>query len=428
MATKAKAAATAAKAIAKLTNAQLWDAVRKESPTFASHTAAATKELFTEKGFAQLTATNTQILNEFFNLSIRVALNVVNISHAKDPLAEAGFGEAFEQPFGGITQRMAVNSIKPVSPAYKNLVDGQSVDPFVVRKQVMNERFYEQNFDYQSFITLQDFNLKQIFISEYGVSELVAGVMEGLQNGWTIQRYENKLEVLNAALNDTSLKKTQQIGVEYSGTWTDETLKSFLLTVMNTISAMTVPAQTSAFNMAGFASNQDKSRLKLLVRAGFLNALRVRTLAGTFNPEQLNLDVDIVEVENFGGITYALAPAAEGGTTTPLYEVYNGYGEMIGLNTTADATTAAYQPGDADVIAVDLNADVIAILADKGFMFETLQNDYTVEAIHNPRGKYDNYWASAPNNGIHYDRVYNVVVFVATKTEPEPEPTPAPAE
>lgn len=416
MATKAKAAVTAARAIAKLTNAELWDAVRKESPTFASHTSKATKELFTEKGFAQLTATNTQILNEFFNLSIRVALNVVNISHARDPLADAGFGEAFEQPFGGVTQRMAVNSIKPVSPAYKNLVNGQSVDPFIVRKPEMNERFYDQNFDYQSFITLQDFNLKQIFISEYGVSELVAGVMEGLQNGWTIQRYANKLEVLNAALNDTNLKDTQQIGVNYTGTWTDATLKEFILSVMNTVSAMTVPAQTSAFNMAGFSSTQDKSRLKLLVRAGYGNALRVQTLVGAFNPDQLNLGIDVIEVEHFGGITYEHADSAGG--TAPLYEVYNSFGEMIGLALTQGATEAQYQPGDPDVIAVDPNADTLAILADKGFMFETMQNEYTVEAIHNPRGKYDNYWASAPNNGIHYDRVYNFVAFVANAETP----------
>lgn len=405
MATRTNAAVLAA--IPKISNVDLWNAVRKYSPTFASHTAEATKDLFTERGFAELTNPDAKILNEFFQLSIRVALQQVNISHAQDPLAEAGFGEAYEQPFGGITQRMAVNSIKPVNPAYKNLQDGQSVDPFIVRKPEMNERFYEMNFDYQSFITLQDFNLKQIFISEYGVSELVAGVMEGLQNGWTIQRYTNKLQVLNAALNDPELKSTQQIGVDYAGEWTDESLKAFLLVVMNIVTMMTVSAQSSAFNMRGFSSTQDKSRLKLLIRAGYGNALRVQTLAGTFNPEMLNLGVDVVEVEHFGGITYQLS----GGT--PLYPAYNSLGEMIGLNEAEDQTTATHQPGDADVVAIDPNADVVAILADRGFVFETMQNEYRVETIHNPRGLYDNYWASAPNNGIHYDRLYNFVVFKA---------------
>lgn len=395
------------KAIAKISNRELWDAVRKYSPTFRSHTAEATAELFTAKGFAQLTNPDAKILNEFLQLSIRVALQQVNISHAKDPLAEAGFGEAYDQPFGGITQRMAVNSIKPVSPAYRDLQDGQSVDPFVVRKPAMSERFYDANFDYQSYITLQDFNLKQVFISDYGVSELVAGVMEGLQNGWTIQRYANKLAVLNAAINDTALKPTQTITIDHSGTWTDADLKSFILSVKNVITSMSVTAQTSAYNMAGFASTQDKSRLKLLIRAGFKNALAVETLVGAFNPDQLSLGVDVIEIENFGGITYQTSAGAA------LYPVYSPAGEMIGLATTQGAQAAEYQTDSADVVSIDPNADVIAVLADQGFVFETLQNDYRVEAIHNPRGLYDNYWASAPNNGIHYDRVYNMVRFVS---------------
>lgn len=395
------------KAIAKISNADLWNAVRKFSPTFRSHTAEATAELFTEKGFAQITNPDAKILNEFFQLSIRVALQQVNISHAKDPLAVAGFGETYNQPFGGITQRMAVNSIKPINPAYKNLQDGQSVDPFIVRKPTMSERFYDQNFDYQSFVTLQDFNLKQVFISEYGVSELVAGVMEGLQNGWTIQRYANKLEVLNTAINDAQLKATQQVTVNYTGTWTDAALKEFILAVMNVITSMTVSAQSSAFNMAGFASTQDKGRLKLLVRAGYTNALRVQTLVGAFNPDQLNLGIDVVEVEHFGGIKYQTSAGAA------LYPVYSANGEEIGLATTSGASEAEYQTDSPDVVAIDPNADVLAVLADSGFMFETMQNEYRVESIHNPRGLYDNYWASAPNNGIHYDRLYNFVVFSA---------------
>ena len=398
---------TIIKAIAKISNADLWNAVRKFSPTFRSHTAEATAELFTEKGFAQITNPDAKILNEFFQLSIRVALQQVNISHAKDPLAEAGFGETYNQPFGGITQRMAVNSIKPINPAYKNLQDGQSVDPFIVRKPTMSERFYDQNFDYQSFVTLQDFNLKQVFISEYGVSELVAGVMEGLQNGWTIQRYANKLEVLNTAINDAQLKATQQVTVNYTGTWTDAALKEFILAVMNVITSMTVSAQSSAFNMAGFASTQDKGRLKLLVRAGYTNALRVQTLVGAFNPDQLNLGIDVVEVEHFGGIKYQTSAGAA------LYPVYSANGEEIGLATTSGASEAEYQTDSPDVVAIDPNADVLAVLADSGFMFETMQNEYRVETIHNPRGLYDNYWASAPNNGIHYDRLYNFVVFSA---------------
>ena len=392
-------------AVSKMTNVEMWNAARKESPTFASHTSKATNETFTEKGYAEITRLDKSILNEFFSLSIRVALNKINVSEAQDHLAEKGFGEVYDNPWGGVIQRIAVDSIKPVNPAYKNLQDGQSVDPFVVRKPKTYERFYEQNFDYQSFITLQDFNLKQIFISEFGVSAFTAGILQGFENGWIIQKYVNKLQVLNDALHDDEIKPTQVVGINYSDTWTDEELKEFLLSVMNTITMMSICAQSSAFNMAGFSSRQDTSRLKLLVRAGFKNALKVRTLLGAFNPEQLNLGIDIIEVEHFGGITYQL------NTGTPLYPAYDQFGVEIGLNEQEKQLVATHQMNDPDVVAIDPNKDVVAILADKGFMFETYQNNYNVEDIRNPRGKFENMFADAANNSIHYDRNYNFVVY-----------------
>ena len=62
----------------------------------------------------------------------------------------------------------------------------------------------------------------------------------------------------------------------------------------------------------------------------------------------------------------------------------------------------------------DPNADVIAVLADKGAVFTQMQGQYSVEPIRNPRGKYTNYWASlAGDNGIYTDYNYNWVVFTA---------------
>ena len=52
---------------------------------------------------------------------------------------------------------------------------------------------------------------------------------------------------------------------------------------------------------------------------------------------------------------------------------------------------------------------MIAIIADKGWLFESIQNPYRVEPIRNPAGLYQNYWASAPNNAILVDALYNVV-------------------
>lgn len=391
-----------------ITNLSLAQMLLKIYPAFSSHTAAVTAKTFTDAGFEQLTQYDPTFVNDFYGLSMRVWLNIINMSHAKDPLAEADFGEYYDMPFGGIIQRMSVDSIKPISPAWKGLKNGDSPDPFVVRKPTTHERFYKQNFDYASLVTVpDDFQMKQIFINEYGMSEYMAGIFEGLQNGYTVQVYLNKLEALNAALNSTTtpLKDTQVVGVTFADASnpTDAELKDFILSVLNTVSAMTVGPQTGDFNAAGFNSTQDKSRLRLLVRLGYKNALRVKTLVGAFNKEELGIGIDVVEVSNFGG----LKATSDG--TTPVYPVYSSLGEVIGYNTTEGASTATI---NTDAVQwVDPNANVYAVLADKGVIFECRQNPYTTEPIRNPRGRYTNYWASSPNNTIAYDANYNLVVF-----------------
>lgn len=389
-------------------NTELWNMLRKVYPNFAGITSDATADMFTQNGYEKIKNFNSTALNDFFGLTLRVWLNVVNLSHAKDPLEAAGFGEYFDQPWGGYIQRMSVDSVKPISPAYKGLKDGDSPDPFVVRKPTTAERFWKQNFDFASLITMPDeFQYKQMFVSEYGMSEYMAGIMEGLQNGYTLQAYANKLEALNAAINstDTPLRATQKIDVAIDSDGTDEQYKKFILSVMNLVEAMTYAPQTGDFNAMGYKSTQDTTRLKLLLRMGVANAIKVKTLVGAFNPGNLALPVDVIPVANFGG----LIPYKEAALTTRLYPVYDALGAMVGYAEQESATTATV--GEDAVYWKDPNESVVGVVADKGLVFECRQNPYTVETIRNPRGLYTNYWAASPNNTVACDPLYNMVVI-----------------
>lgn len=104
-----------ANAAPRFTNAEIWNVIRAKFPNFASHTSEGTAELFSERGFEALKQSDPTALNDFFGLSIRVYLNLVNISHATDRLADVGFGESFQTPYGGMIQRLATYSIKPIS-------------------------------------------------------------------------------------------------------------------------------------------------------------------------------------------------------------------------------------------------------------------------------------------------------------------------
>lgn len=400
--------------MADMTNAKLWDYIRSKFPQFASHTSKGTAELFTERGFEQLKAGDyPNALNDWFNLTLRVFLQQINVSRAIDQLEANGFGEYYDQPLGGFIQRLSVDSIRPVSPAYKGLTNGSSVDPFVIRKPKIGERFWRSNFDFQSLLTMvDDFQMKEIFISEYGMSEYMGGLMQALQNGYTVQLYENKLEALNAGINsvDNPLQDTQKMDVTLSADPTSAELAQFILAVRNTVDAMTLGPQSSAFNAMKFNTLQDKSRLRLLLRPGIKNAIAVKLLANSYNIEELNLPIPVIEVPNFGGLeAYASYDEQTGTYSDKLYPVYDTLGTFIGFNTVADQTTVTVKEDEA--YWKDPNADIIGMIADKGYLFNSVQNPYRVEPVRNGRGLYTNFWASSPNNTIAVDHLYNMVVL-----------------
>ena len=400
--------------MAIMSNSQLWDYLREVNPSFASHTSKATAELFTERGFEALKREDIAAIDDFFKLSIRVAFQKVDISQARNPLEDSGMVEVYDTPNGGYVQRIAVDSIKPVSPAYINLSDGDSPDPFVVRKPKSTERFFQQNFSYQSFISIQEVMVKKIFLEEYGMAAYIAGIMKGLQNGYTIQRYENILQALNTALNstETPLRNAQDVAIK-SWTGSEANLRDFVLMMKDIATSMEVSPQTDAFNANAFATAVRASDHVLLVRAGLKNRIEVMLEVGAFNPDRLALPFEVKEVESFGGVYYTGTVSGTSGTR--IYPAVDRFGAKVdGKWTLAEGGSEADAVEVSDIVAVDPNADVIAVIAQKGVIFENIQTGYTLRPIFNPRGIYTNYWADAANNSVCYDSNYNLVRIRAT--------------
>lgn len=391
-----------------ITNKEIMAGVIAKFPNVSNHSSKVGLELLTEKGYDDITEYEPNLVNDFFGLMLRVYLSIINISHAKNPLEEQDFGEYFDMPYGAITQRMAIDSVKPISPQYKNLKNGDSPDPFVVRKPNVSERFFPVNFDYASLITIpDDFQMKQIFIQENGFDTFMAGIMEGLKNGYVIQNYTIMRDSLNAVLNNKNHPPlpTQKIQFNFSDVPTDDEMRAFILTIKDIVSTMRIAPQTGAYNAFGYKSTQDISRLRLLVKPGLKNRIETMLYPYAYNSNTLQLPIKIVEVPDFGG----LEPYKEEGFTTPLYPVYDKLGEQIGYSSTKGASEV--EVGNDAVFWKDPNAGVYAMIADKGLVFTMRQNPYRVEPIRNPRGLYTNFWCSSPNNGVHVDMLYNWIAI-----------------
>lgn len=398
------------KEIEGIPNAEFWNLARKADPNFASQTAEVTADFFNEKGFESLKYNEIAVLNDFFSISIRTTFQKIDVSDARNPLADAGLVEVYNTPNGGFVQRIAIDSMKAISPAYKNLQDGPGPDPFVIRKPKAKERFFAQNNNYASLLTISDFEAKTMFVNDNGVGEFIAGCMRALDAGYTLQEYVNTKECLNAAINSTAtpLRDTQKLAVD---SWTSDTapanedLESLILTIKDLATAMNVSAQTGAYNANGFKTVVKDDDYVVLMRAGIKNRIQMQLEVGAFNPDRLTIPFKVKEIDDFGG----LVPYADSTFETPLYPVYSSLGEQIGWAETEDAEEATAT--DADVYWKDENSEILAVIAQRGVIFENRQNPYVIEPIRNPRGRYTNYWASSPNNSINYDANYNLIVI-----------------
>lgn len=389
-----------------LLNNQLFDALRDFSTNFENITAEMTYENFKDAVLGGQSREEVRTMtNEFLGTAMQFWLNEVIAPDAKDVFEDQNFGRKYYHDFAGYMQNMYVTVGNPVSPAFKNPQNGKGADPFAVRKPVVEEVFYTFNFDYQNFTTIGMVQLKTAFASADGLSRLIAGQMKALASKFKEQVMALKEEALNAAINDENkpLKAHQVVSIQISDTPTKEELINFVAEVNNTVDAMTLKA-TGAFNRMGWKDVQDRKELAVLQRANFKNILKTQLLQSAFNKEDLNLSVDSVIVPSFGG----LIPTADGTEGTKLSRKYDENGAFIGFY----AASAPEVIIDEDEIQwIDPNEDVIAIVCDRGVIFELDQNPYTVEAAYNPRNMLTTYWANKPNGSVHYDPYRNFVVI-----------------
>lgn len=393
-----------------MTNVQLWNMVRKADSNFENHTSKATEELFTERGWKGLQS-RPDTVNDFLKTLVMIGVQRIRSAKAKNIFADKGVVEVFENEYGGIVQRMVIENVKPISPKYLNLENGKSVDQQVVRKANVKEQFHMANFDYQSLITMpSDEIIKNAFIRQYGIAAIANGMLEALANGYTTQECVNTYEMINAALNDPDLKDSQVISVTMSdpAQATSDELASFILTLNDLASAMKVSSQTSAYNSYDFKTALDPTDHVLLIKPALLNRIKVNTLTGAFNPEYLNLPFEIVEVENFGGLTAYM----DDNYSTVAYPVHDELGTVIGFSNTEGATTPTKT--ETEVFYKDPNANVLAVVMQRGFLFEESQNPYSVRpAPYNAAGLYQDLWASRPGTILGYDISRSLVKVVA---------------
>lgn len=403
--------------MAKLTNAQFLTAVSKVAPEFKEMAAKNSRDVFTEAGFQALQNLpgTEDAVTRFYNIALMVGLQTVEHAKFKDVLASMNILERLQMSMGAYKQENHVQRIKNVNPAFlgkdgKGLKNGDSVDPYVVRKPVIDQDYYGLNWNYQNWFTLQDFDLRLGWITPGdGVQSIVSAIYEMVDLDRMETEYSKFFEVLNGAINSTQhpLADTQQIKLDsWSENPTDDEVEALIRVLKNIVEVFDSMPSVDIYNAGKYPNGADASDMTMLVRLGTKS--RIDTLmAYVFGPEYLQFPIKVKAVPNFGGIKHYAA--SDTSFTTELIPVTDKDGVYTGYYS-ADGTEAG-QIAAADTVEVDPNKDIIAVIAQKGVIFELIQNEMRVRPIINPRGEYQNTFFNQMNNGINYNHNKNLITI-----------------
>lgn len=340
----------ALKDLARLSNVDIWNMCRAKDKNFANVTSKGTEELFTEKGFTALTNEDINILGDFYKLSVRIAFQSLEVAKARNIFEKVDLVEVYNttEGGGGMVQRIYLGGVDALSPQFKEWNKYETKSPFMDLGSVpIDQAFWTQNFDFQSGITLAEFDIKRYFLNPYGMGQFLAGYMAALDNCYKIQKATLTKELISDVINNTKypLKETQiySVGGFDLGNATTAQVVDTIKTMKNVKTAVNSVIQSGAYNAAGYETTWDIDEDSVcLVRAGVKTDLEsVNKLNAPGFGTDLPFD-NIVEVTDFGGLqTWIPDEASAPITVVPASETT--IGSLI--ETPLVVTDEAHAPG-----------------------------------------------------------------------------------
>lgn len=319
-------------------NESIFNAVRSTmSKAFQDRIPEATKENIAEVGM-MLTSNEFQPeYNEWQSaLMNRIGKTIFESYLINNPLAKYIWGS---MNYGDAIEIISADVVKGRAMDYGR--EGQSIDPFIKVSNQVKAEYHKIDEPIQYATTIERDRVKRAFLSEGGLTRLLNLIINQLYSSANLDTWTLTKNIFSYYIKDTKaasglpLLSTQKI--QYIDVVDEATAKKFLLQVKNTISAMSFP--NNAFNPQQIHKTLDKRDVVLFVKADIMNTVGVEAISAAFNAEQLNLNVTIEPMDDFG----------------------------------------------------DDTDDVAAVLAEKDFLLITEQLD-DIDSIWNPRGRYTNYF------------------------------------
>lgn len=440
-----------------LNNAETINLVRSIDSSFAAKTPEVTMEELSTKGYGPFT--NPTLRDEWFGLYLQHKLQKVTLAKVKDLFESQDFGEEWSGDIGAYIQQRIYEKIVPcINPQYMGIKEGDEFKFPPVRKGDQFELFWQANEDLQSLITVPDeFQYKGIFNDPYGMDRFVTGKVNGMMEGFKLQKYLVKKDALYHSLTDSNypLKADQHAEATALQIGDADSVIEFVTLIRNIVSQLVFSPTGCGgkFNAAGYADGIDADQLRLVVRPWLFNI--IQSIPRLNLPASVELPIKVVNVEDFGGTdvklvaskkyvagqvclvsddstpSYAeyveltrntdeatVASSLTGAVKTPIFDkvgvrVATAYYLSTGIATTGTGQSAVtyktiYVPIENSDIDDPLE-DTMALIADKRLIFSTQLNPVSVEPIRDGFRKMTHYSAVSPKNQRGFDPTVTLI-------------------
>lgn len=379
------------------TNADLYNAVRNKMdmafqtrmPKADATNFASIAQMITSDEF---TAERNQFLAALLN---RIGRELFTHTNLKNRLSWA-FIEPME--YGAIIEQIGVDVINAED---YSLDDDKLANPYKTQRPDVKTYFYHINSQRKYRVTVSLDNLKQAFVNEGGLSNLVSMIVDKLHQSAEIDRWFSIKETFQKVFTSDKLLDSQKIKVEGIG---DKDSALATIKMISTI-ATDMGFPTKKYNEGMLTTMLDPEDLILFVRQDVLQVIDKDVLAYAFNPEKLGFsrggNLTIEPMDNFGNIT-ALDSVPTGSTLTLGYNAMT-QAEVLEGNKVVPVGKYTQELPSADT------KNVLAVLCDKRRLM-AVNHVNRFESIFNPAGLYENYflhdWNTFTQSGMH-----NLAVF-----------------
>lgn len=254
------------------------------------------------------------------------------------------YGEVIEQIFVDIAKPMIYNPARAESELYKREIPDVKTMFYVINFK----NFYKQ--------TVQEYSLKQAFLTETGLYDLVASIITAMVNGAIADEFMAMKYVLGRAILDGRLKPVTISTVQR------DNYEDIVSTIKGVSNDWTFP--TSDYNSLGITRQVKKEDQYLISTSRFDSVISVSVLAKAFNMSEAEFNGKDILVDGFGKFDM----------------------ERLGRLLAEDPNYVPFT--DAEIEALQA---IPAVLIDKDF-FVMFDNLYLMNQKFNEEGLYFNHW------------------------------------